>query len=234
VGANTRIWLLIRDLLVKARLGRMNHNLSTSIKLVLFAAGLVSISIAGAQNVVVNGDFETGPFETIGTVTGWVVTGNVGDVSGEGFTTASHAAGFSVGGDSQGNMLSQTLATTIGQSYALDFDAGVFGVRSGGPLMLQIQVLGAGMGTLINDTVTPPYNGNFNPAPFANYSYMFTADSTSTILKFTDVGLGNANADVMLDTVEVEETPEPASWALMIAGAVPLGLILRRRRVVRP
>jgi Protein of unknown function (DUF642) len=210
----------------------MIDQVSLSIKLLLLIACAATVSIVGAQNVILNGDFETPPFETDGVVSDWAVTGFVGDVSGQGFTSASHAAAFSLGGDSQGNMLSQSFATNPGQSFTLDFDAGVAGVRSGGPLQLQIQVFGTG--TLLDQTVTPPYNGNFNPASFDHFTFMFIADSSSAILKFTDVGLGNSNADTMLDTVSVAPTlggqvPEPTSGALMILGVAPLVYALRRR-----
>lgn len=196
----------------------------------LIIATTFSFSVASAQNVIINGDFETGPYDTIGVVSDWVVAGNVGEVGDEGFTSPSHAAAFSLGGNSEGNMLSQSFATTMGQVYTLDFDAGVYGVRSLGPLQLQVQVIGSE--TLLDQTVTPPYNGNFNPAPFDHFDFMFTADSALTTLKFIDIGLGNNAADVILDTVVVEATaiPEPSSVALTAVGIGALVPLLRKRR----
>jgi hypothetical protein len=184
----------------------------------MIAGFLTAFGSACAQNVIINGDFETGPFETNGVVTDWVVSGNVGDVSGQGDTSPTHAAAFSLGHDSQGDSISQTFATQSGQEYDVDFDAGVYGVRSGDPLQLRMQVFDAGMGTLQDQTVTPPDVGSFNPAFFAHYTFTFTADSTSTTLTFTDVGTGNASADVMLDTVSVATAPEPSAWILMFLG----------------
>jgi len=201
------------------------------LRLLVLIACSAWIATAGAQNVIINGDFETGPFDTNVAVSGWDVVGNVGSVSDQGFTTASHAAALSVGNNSEGDMLSQTFSTTIGQLYSLDFDSGVFGIRSDGALSLQIQVFGSG--TLLDDTITPPYNGNFSPASFDHYTYTFTADSASTTLKFTDIGSGNANADIMLDTVSVVAAPEPATWMLMIVGLAPFGLLARRRRALQ-
>jgi Protein of unknown function (DUF642) len=200
------------------------------LKLCFLSLCVSSISIAHGQNVVVNGDFEGPQSNMIGTVSGWTVTGNVGTVGDEGFTSPDHAAAFSLGHDSQGDMLTQTLSTTIGQTYSLDFDSGVFGEPSNGPLTLQVQVFGAAMGTLLTDIVAPPGNNDFNPAPFSHYTYAFTADSTSTTLKFTNGGTGNASADVILDTVSVAAVPEPAAGVLMIIGLAPLGLVLRRNR----
>jgi len=187
----------------------------------------VAASISSAQNVIINGDFEAPPYDTIGAVSGWAVTGAVGSVGDEGFTSPGHAAAFSLGGNSQGNMLSQSFATTIGQVYTLDFDAGVYGVRSLGPLQLQVQVTGSD--TLLAETVTPPYNANFDPAPFDHFNFTFTADSLTTTLKFTDVGLGNNAADVILDTVSVVGVPEPMTAAFLALGAAPLVYILRKR-----
>jgi len=200
-------------------------------RLIVFVVVVLCASLAAGQNVIINGDFETGPFETNGTVSGWTVTNNVGDVSGEGFTSSSHAAAFSLGGDSQGNMLSQTFATVSGITYTLDFDAGVFGVRTGDPLSLQIQVFGSGMSTLLEETVIPPYNGNFNPASFNHYTYSFVADGIFATLTFTDFGTGNLNADVMLDTIAV--IPEPVSSVLLMLGAAPLICLMLRKKTVR-
>lgn len=193
----------------------------------MFAAVSGWIGAAGAQNIVVNGDFETPPDNAL---TGWTVTGDVAKTGDEGFTTPSNAAAFSVGANSQGDMLSQILGTTAGQSYTLDFDAGVFGVRSLGPLSLQVQVFGAGMDTLLDETVVPPYNGNFDFPSFGHYTFSFTADSASSTLKFTDMGLGNNSADIVLDTVSVvASVPEPVSSMLLLVGGGVLALVRGRR-----
>src|SRR3954469_24971007 len=184
-----------------------------------------SVCVAFGQTVIINGDFETPPYETNGAITGWDVTGHVGEVSGEGFTSASHAAAFSIGGDSDGNTLAQTFSTLAGQSYTIDFDAGVVGMRTGGPLSLQIQVFGLGNATLVDDTIIPPYNGTFGAPTFAHYVYTFMADGPATTLKFTDIGLGNGSADIVLDTVSVvpispAEVPEPATVILLGVGGI--------------
>jgi hypothetical protein len=214
---------------VKSQAVGSNHSIQMLSKLTLLCICLASLSVARAQNVLVNGNFDEPPPNMDGTVTGWDVTGHVAAVTGQGFTTADQAAALSVSGSFEGDMLAQTFTTTIGQAYALDFDAGVYGKPTAGPLSLQIQVMGTS--TLLDQTVQPPNNNDFNPAPFNHYSYMFTADSTSTTLKFTDSGGGNQNADVMVDTVSVSAVPEPASSALVIMGAASLGLVLSRKGV---
>src|SRR4051812_9709061 len=59
-----------------------------------------------------NGDFEAGPFDTVGSVTGWTVSGT-GKVESktQGATSGTHSAAFGVGGDSRGNILSQSFFT---------------------------------------------------------------------------------------------------------------------------
>lgn len=200
-------------------------------KLIFFLGPVFCISIAAGQNVIINGDFEEPPYDTIGVVSGWTVTGAVGSVDNQGSTSPDHAAAFSLGGDSQGNMLSQTFATVSGATYTLDFDAGVYGVRDAGPLSLQVQVFGAEMSTLLTATVVPPDNGDFIPASFDHYTYSFVADGIMTTLIFTDFGMENANADVMLDTVAV--IPEPMSSVLLTFGAAPLLCYVLRKRSVR-
>ena len=155
-------------------------------------------------NLVNNGSFETGPFNTVGTVTGWNVGGNanIGATS-EGATAGSHSASFSAGGDSDGNTLSQAIPTVPGEQYTLDFDAGVFGPDPGTPLQLNVTVTGGA--ELLNATVTPPVAStlNGNAVEFDHYHYTFVADSALTTLMFTDIGTGNSNTDTVLDNVYV-------------------------------
>jgi len=56
----------------------------------------------------------------------------------------------------------------------VEFDAGIFGIRDAGPLHLNVQVLGTA--TLLDETITPPEAGSFNPATFHHYRYTFVAD----------------------------------------------------------
>jgi hypothetical protein len=180
----------------------------------LLLAGALAFNFgvsARAQNLLQNPNFEEPPHapeDQSNTVTDWIVGGTADIHSGpsnEGSTTPAYSAVLNVGQDSEGTTLSQSFATTVGTVYKVEFDAGIFGVRGGGPLRLEVQVLGSG--TLLNETVTPPYNGNFNPASFQHYSYTFTADSTTTTLQFKDIGLANSSADTLIDTVSVVPIP---------------------------
>jgi hypothetical protein len=176
----------------------------------LLLAGALGVSwsaSARAQNLLQNPNFEEPPHapeDQSNVITDWIV-GGTGDIhSGppeEGATSPSYSAVFNVGNDSEGTILSQSFATTVGGVYKLEFDSGIFGVRTGDPLQLQVQIFGSG--TLLNQTITPPYNGIFNPATFKRYTFTFTANSTTTTLQFKDIGLGNEQADTLVDTVSV-------------------------------
>jgi hypothetical protein len=91
--------------------------------------------------------------------------------------------------------------------YAIDFDAGIFGKRSGAPLQLRVEIIGAG--TIVDQTVTPPEAGTYDPAAvlFQHYHIIFKANNTSTVLRFTSVGFGNGGADQVVDTVTVTAIP---------------------------
>ena len=101
-------------------------------------------------------------------------------------------------------MLSQRFFTTVNQVYMVDFDAGIFGNPANGA-NLQLQVQALGNSTLLDQTVSPPVAGTNDPnsVQFSHYHFIFTADSTVTTLKFTNVGLGNSGADQILDLVSV-------------------------------
>jgi hypothetical protein len=157
---------------------------------------------------LVNGDFETWPSNDPGTVTGWIVSGNKHvETINEGASSPTHSAGFSVGGDSTNNILSQTFNTVASQTYTLDFDAGVFGQRSGAPLQLQAQVLGASPSFTV--TVTPPDASTFNPSlvMFAHSHYTFVAGGSTATVQFTDLVGNNAEADILLDNVSILPVP---------------------------
>src|SRR3982751_2949667 len=105
----------------------------------IIGLGLVCSTSAHAQNLVTNGDFETAPFATSNTVTSWTVTGTgVVTEAAEGATTPTHSAAFKP----KGGVLSQTLTTTIGQVYNVDFDAGIFDTKTGNPA-LRVQAIGS-------------------------------------------------------------------------------------------
>jgi uncharacterized protein DUF642 len=175
---------------------------------------LDTVSVVPEATTIINGDFETGPFDAF-MITGWTVsgTGRIEDKT-QASTSPTHAATFGTGGTFQGDVLSQSLSTIPGRQYALDFDSGIFGRRTGAPLQLNVQLLGNG--AMLNQTITPPDAFTFTPSQvtFQHYHLLFTANSNSTTLQFQDIGTGNDAADPLLDTVSIQLQPPPtfANW----------------------
>jgi hypothetical protein len=177
---------------------------------------IVSCCVSAAaygQNLITNGSFEAAPHAPSSDMTGWMVggTGHIHSIA-EGATDGTYSAAFSVGHDSQGTTLSQTFATTNGSFYLLTFDAGVYGQRTGGPLQLRVQVIDSNSNSVIVDqVVTPSYAGTSTASAvtFNHYQYGFTAGGGSMTVRFTDIGLGNASADTVLDTVSVVQSTPP-------------------------
>src|SRR5207244_444021 len=133
----------------------------------------------------------------------------------EGSTSPIHSAAFNIGGDSQGNILSQSFSTINGQTYTLDFDTGIFGVANPGSTLL-LNVQAQGTATLINETVVPPNANTFTASSviFHHHHFTFTADGNTTTLQFSDIGTGNPSADTVLDTVSVvpiHKVPTPGA-----------------------
>jgi len=164
--------------------------------------------------LLANADFERLPFDTQGFVTNWEANGNVSAVV-KGAGNPEHAVAFNRASDSEGNKISQSFFTTPNQRYSIEFDAAVYGQRSGDPLHLNVQITGPGGGTVLNLTVTPPdaFTFDFAAVSFQRYHFEFVAGVISAILQFTDVGLGNANAEILLDSISIASVPPPfAAW----------------------
>jgi hypothetical protein len=175
---------------------------------------------SAANPTLTNADFETGPFTTQNVVTGWTVTGNAADLA-QGATSGTHSAGLSAGADSQGDSISQSFTTTNGQGYTVAFDAGIFGRRTGGPLSVRVEVIGASNATLVNQVVQPPDAGTWTASQvqFTRYSFPFVANGSSATVRFTSIGAGNGSADEMIDTVAITETANPNQTTICDATA---------------
>ena len=139
-------------------------------------------------NLIANGTFGTG-------LTGWATTGTVNGS----FGRASFGGSNSLGPHS----VSQTVATSVGETYVLEF----LYRDDHGNLNQQLQVSVDGSSNLLTteQIVTDP-----DGSSFIEYRFTFTADSTSTTVTFTDTsddvgshsastfGVGGAIDDVTL------------------------------------
>ena len=205
------------------------------------AASLIA-GAAQATELLVNGGFEDFSIAGAGYYNigvdhptpagfGWTVSGDVDLVTyGAGFTSTTPAGG---GGAQALDMvgyhdggISQVFATIIGQTYNYSFDyshnpgvtAGTMGFLIFGDSFLA--------STLIFD--------NDLALSWTHYAGSFVADSVSTLIAFNSFDTCCAGG-IYLDNVSVTTSgavPEPATWAMMIAGFGLVGSTLRRRRAL--
>jgi hypothetical protein len=123
------------------------------------------------------------------------------------------------------NSLSQTVGTTVGDSYTLSFFA-----DSDSPNSFAVTENGVdltGLPVSIIDNGFPSSATDGNSSLFVDYTTSFIATSTSTDLSFiatADPGLGSPDGSVMIDNVVLEATPtpEPGSIVLALTGLVGL------------
>ena len=209
-------------------------------KFVRFAsviAAAVALSAASQASAagVVNGNFETGPFGV--TPTGFTVSpGNeivavqasiyvpCCGVTGTAAELANHFAAF--GGGSQPNIstLDQIITTAVGARLHFTFD---FGVLGSGTQTIFANAFEADGNTLLSSfSVTRNADNNLSTT-FGRFSFNAIAASSITRLSFSVDGPAQS-VDAILDNVGVA-VPEPASWAMMIAGFGIVGGAMRRR-----
>ncbi|RYG43612.1 hypothetical protein EON79_16660, partial [bacterium] len=162
------------------------------------------LSAAASANLVVNGDFESDAYPAngyqniTGSFTGWTVIGaNVAGLGTGYLTSPSQEMDLSGTVDTSGTGITQTIATTVGQSYELTAEiyagAGFTGYNGG------VDILVNGVTVATN-------------AQGANsiFSYTFTAGA-STELTF----LSNNGNVSHVDNITLNAVPEPASMAAL-------------------
>ena len=178
---------------------------------------LASVLIAGiapkaqATNIVLNGSFETGSFAS------WTPVGdqtfNGVQCPGPGPTVAQGNCSAFFGAVGTTGGISQTLATSVGAVYFVNF---AFLPDGGAPSSFSAQF---GATTLLSLT-NPP-----SSAAYQFFSFGVTATSANTTLTFNfrdDPGF------LFLDRVEVLTTPEPATLSLLGLGLAAVARMRRR------
>ncbi|GAA3996703.1 PEPxxWA-CTERM sorting domain-containing protein [Sphingomonas humi] len=175
------------------------------------AAFLAAPAQAG---LLVNGSFDDVPF-----FTGWTPFGpttslqlQVGNNT-DGLSRAAVYTGSSLGG------LFQTVSTTPGASYTVQFD-----LYTAGFSFDRTWEVSFGDQQLLT--------GGFFGSLWTRYTYDVVASGPSSELRFSFLTL---NSDIYIDRVSVTgpsapAVPEPATWALMLCGLGTIGWSLRRTR----
>lgn len=170
----------------------------------VMAALVLAGAAHAADNIVVNGGFESG-------LASWTVGGFVAegyDYGVDGGIVHGGASAFYGGGVGSLAFLNQNLITTAGQAYEISF-----WLHSDGYLPNRLQVsTDGGIRYDVEDVMLQD---------FTRVTTAFTATGTLTTLQF---GLRNDAGALRLDDITVSAVPEPGTWALMALGAAALAL----------
>jgi hypothetical protein len=115
--------------------------------------------------------------------------------------------------------VTQTIATTVGDSYDLTFDLGVY---QGSEIYSGPIEVSATAGAASQDfTYNPPGQGN----QWGGFSLAFTATSTSTAISLQGI---EGDEYIGLDNVAVNSVsgvPESTTWGMMLLGFAGLGFV---------
>ncbi len=169
----------------------------------------VSISVNEvAAGILVNPSFESG-------FSGWTTTGNQ-LIEFYPATEGIKIVAFNGQNLTPNAVLSQTFATTVGKSYSLNFDAGVFSYTTD-PQSLQVTVNGSA--SLLTRSVNLIGTGG-GAITWAAQSFSFTADRASTTLTFRDQSTATVGLDLLLDNVRVNPLPSASASSVVIPPSV--------------
>ncbi|MDA8376420.1 MAG: PEP-CTERM sorting domain-containing protein [Planctomycetia bacterium] len=124
-----------------------------------------------------------------------------------------------------GDYLSQTVATTAGESYTLSYLAAGRNIDSTGLDVLNVVLTDA----INSNTITTQVPG-ISQAQFNPFTLTFTATSASTNVEFLNNST-NSNNTVEIANVAMAPVPEPATLGVFAIGGLGL-LLLKRRKAV--
>lgn len=144
---------------------------------------------------LVNGSFESD-------YTGWTASGNQ-SVQSTGIyvaTDGSKLVAFNGGDTTPNGVLSQTFATTAGQTYTLTFDAGVLAYNKNQQVL---QMTLNGTSSLLSQSITLTGLGG-GATRWYPQSFTFVANSPSTTLTFLDKSTKTLGLDLLVDKVSLK------------------------------
>ncbi len=173
--------------------GGLTRDLTVTINVVNVNEAPIQTGVIGNTNLVSNSSFETD-------TSGWNLTGNALRITGEGATVGSYSLVFSAGNLANDGVATTTITTVVGQTYTLTFDMGAYGLSWGANELQMMNVQVVGSATLVNETLT---DSGTNPNTFNAYRYTFTADSTSTTLRFADASTVTNSIDIAVDNIQL-------------------------------
>lgn len=197
-------------------------------------AALAALSGSAEAAPLINGSFELGTdpgsFTTVGpggsAITGWTVGGIDGvDYIGSYWQAQDGVRSVDLSGNGPGSV-SQLIDTDFGQQYTVSF--WLAGNPDGGDTAkLTVTSVAGTVPQFDTFTVVPGTNTHANMG-WQQYAYTFTAFGAQSLLTFAS-GEDNAYGPA-LDNVAITAVPEPASWAMMLAGFGVIGYSLRTRK----
>lgn len=205
--------------------------------LIAATAALLGATSVGAVTLI-NGSFEdggaigAGSFETLGTgdtsITGWTVLSDGVDYIGS-YWQASHGArSLDLSALTSGGVAQSVHGFEAGKRYRVTFD---LSVNPDGGNDLKTLIMSATGGVPATYTYLRTAANTTANMLWSVQTYDFTATGAMQMVQFRSQEL-NASG-MTLDNVSISLVPEPAAWALLIAGFGLTGAALRRRKTLQ-
>jgi hypothetical protein len=183
---------------------------SPKILLALTAAAALSFAHPASANLITNPGFEDG-------FNGWTATGS-GIVVGTFFGTSPHSGSSQAAFTLPGGSLSQSVATTPGASYTINFFLALAGVN---PVSTSVSFGGV---SLLNTIFAPSFG-------YTEFTFNVTASTASTDLSFLYTFVSGRTV-IFLDDVSVTPVGVPdAGSTLRLLGCALHGLVALRRKL---
>lgn len=226
------------------------HSLFGSHRSIAILVATCTIACAGpaAASIITNGGFELGTFaggnslaQQIqpggGELSGWTIGNAPATWYASGWNNNPQQIplnprtgnfGISIADGSVRTVnLSQTINLLPFQQYQLSFWVGNYSFNNG-PAGLNVSITDGTSNTLLlSENVTAPLPST--SSTWTRFAFGFIADGTSNTISFSEL---NGPSYIGLDDVSIAAVPEPATWAMMIAGFAAIGFAAYRRRAI--